>query len=156
MFSEWTHLESIDESFTESSLDSGTGDEHIGGMLGEEDEHLSVMMSSMECPDDTHDYMLNREVQRIGVFADQAVSKNPLMELGQAEKFVLTILSLVAWSTQLGANKIKQFSNILKSFVVLKKFYKNREYRKEIRNVLAWSFYCDNKRSAEDYRCSGL
>uniref|UniRef100_F1KPY2 Ubiquitin carboxyl-terminal hydrolase 7 n=1 Tax=Ascaris suum TaxID=6253 RepID=F1KPY2_ASCSU len=70
----------------ESSLDSGTGDEHIGGMLGEEDEHLSVMMSSMECPDDTHDYMLNREVQRIGVFADQAVSKNPLMELGQAEK----------------------------------------------------------------------
>ncbi|VDM44120.1 unnamed protein product [Toxocara canis] len=70
----------------ESSLDSGAGDEQVVGVLGEEEEHLSVMMSSMECPDDTHDYMLNREVQRIGVFADQAVSKNPLMELGQAEK----------------------------------------------------------------------
>lgn len=58
-----------------------------GVIAGSEDgDDLSAIMSSMDCPDDQHDYMLNREVHRIGVFADQAVSKNPLMELGQAEK----------------------------------------------------------------------
>ncbi|VDK44071.1 unnamed protein product [Anisakis simplex] len=89
----------------ESSLDSGTGDERVGGMLGEEEEHLSVMMSSMECPDDTHDYMLNREVQRIGVFADQAVSKNPLMELGQAEKLSEHTEKIAARITLLESDK---------------------------------------------------
>ncbi|MFH4979328.1 hypothetical protein AB6A40_006037 [Gnathostoma spinigerum] len=68
------------------SADCAITDDHSSSLLGEDSDDLNAIMSSMECPDDQHDYMLTREVHRIGVFADQAVSKNPLMEVGQAEK----------------------------------------------------------------------
>lgn len=59
--------------------------------LSEDSDDLNTVLSSMDCPDDQHDYMLNREVARIGMFADQAVSKNPLMEFCQAERLVLIL-----------------------------------------------------------------
>ncbi|VDN83104.1 unnamed protein product [Brugia pahangi] len=66
-------------------LDCSSLDEHhLTAPLVDDADDFSSLMS--DCPDDQHDYMLNREVHRIGVFADQAVSKNPLMEVGQAEK----------------------------------------------------------------------
>ncbi|VDN03230.1 unnamed protein product [Thelazia callipaeda] len=66
-------------------VDCGSLDEHhLTAPLVDETDEFSTLMN--DCPDDQHDYMLNREVHRIGVFADQAVSKNPLMEVGQAEK----------------------------------------------------------------------
>lgn len=68
-----------------SDLDCSSLDEHhLTAPLVDDADDFSSLMS--DCPDDQHDYMLNREVHRIGVFADQAVSKNPLMEVGQAEK----------------------------------------------------------------------
>ncbi|VDK82302.1 unnamed protein product [Litomosoides sigmodontis] len=66
-------------------LDCSSMDEHhLTAPLVDDADDFSSLMS--DCPDDQHDYMLNREVHRIGIFADQAVSKNPLMEVGQAEK----------------------------------------------------------------------
>ncbi|KAL3981627.1 MATH domain family protein [Acanthocheilonema viteae] len=66
-------------------LDCSSLDEHhLTAPLVDDADDFSSLMS--DCPDDQHDYMLNREVHRIGIFADQAVSKNPLMEVGQAEK----------------------------------------------------------------------
>lgn len=69
-----------------SELDCTPADEHHLSALPEETD-LSALMS-----DDQHDYMLNREVHRIGVFADQAAGKNPLMEVDHVEKWVAYIM----------------------------------------------------------------
>lgn len=73
--------------------------------LVDEADDFSSLMS--DCPDDQHDYMLNREVHRIGVFADQAVSKNPLMEVGQAEKCVVVVF----WLSYVALRKIAVLQN---------------------------------------------